>query len=214
MKSVMSNIRGASPLRFYRLARTELGSLAALNFDPAEIERFLGPIADIQDAIRRGPAHVSIAIEAGGAMVGFYVVHPDPRDGSCWWVGWLALDRSQQGRGYGRCALVDALGHLQRVPGCRRVRLLVAPENTRARRLYDAAGFDAVGRFTVTGELILELALRPSFDAAARIAFAPAIAASGARRVFNHRRLRRTAGPHAAWVIGVERGPPQMRACA
>jgi hypothetical protein len=37
-------------------------------------------------------------------------------------------------------------------------------------------------------------------------------AAARARRVFRHRRLRLTVGPHPAWVIGVERGPPALAA--
>ncbi len=208
----MSFIRGPSPLTFRRLGRAELDAVAALEFDPDQVTRFLGPVADIQAAVQRGPAHSMIAIEALGALVGFYVIYPDPRDGTCWWLGWLALDLRQQGRGYGSLAMLAVLQRLRRLAECRRIRLLVAPENSRARGLYDRAGFRCVGRLASTGELVLELAVRSVTDAGLREAFVLAIIAAGARQVFRHRRLRLAAGPHAAWVIGVERGPPVPRA--
>lgn len=200
--------RGPSPLSYRRLSRTELGSLAGIKLCPDQAERFLGPIADIQAAVQRGPAHSMVAIEAWGGLIGFYVVHPDQRDRSCWWLGWLALDVRQQGQGYGGLALLAVMSRLRRLAGCRRMRLLVAPENSRARCLYDRAGFRWVGRVASTGELILELALRSGAEADRRQAFFFAMIAAGVRRVFRHRRLRLAAGPHAAWVIGVERGPP------
>lgn len=207
----MSLIRGFSPLSYRRLGCAELDALATIELGPDRAEQFLGPIADIQAAVRRGPAHSVIAIEASGALIGFYVVHPDQRDRSCWWLGWLALDLRQQGRGYGGLALLAVMRRLKRLAGCRRMRLLVAPENSRARRLYDRAGFRWVSCLASTGELILELALQPGAEAVRQKAFLFAMIADGVRRVFRHRRLRLAAGPHAAWIIGVERGPPAFR---
>ena len=209
----MSSLRGFSPLSYRRLGRAQLDVLTTLELDSSQVDQFLGPIADIQAAVRRGAAHSLFAIEASGALVGFYVVHPDQRDQSCWWLGWFALDVRQQGRGYGGLAMQAILEHLQRLNGCRRVRLFVACENSRARGLYDRAGFRLVGRLPSTGEFILELALRSTTEADERLGFILAIIAAGAERAFRHRRLRYTAGPHAARVIGVERGPPQGR-CA
>lgn len=209
----MSSLRGFSPLSYRRLGRAQLDVLTTIELDSIQVEQFLGSIADIQAAVRRGPAHAPVAIEASGTLVGFYVVHPDQRDQSCWWLGWFALDVRQQGRGYGGLAMQTIVDHLRRINGCRRVRLFVACENSRARGLYDRAGFSLVGRLPSTGEFILELALRSTAEADERLGFILAIIAAGAKRAFHHRRLRYAAGPHAARVIGVERGPPQGR-CA
>ena len=153
-----------------------------------------------------------VAILAGsGSVVGFYVIHPELRDPSCWWLGWLAMDRRNQGCGYGRLALGDAIQRMRRIPSCRRIRLLVAPDNRPARRLYEHAGFEQVGLWASTGELILEFSLPDPANVEGNEAFVLQAVAARARRVFRHRRLRLTAGPHAAWVIGVERGPPPRR---
>jgi diamine N-acetyltransferase len=204
----MSSPRGSVPLSYRRLKRTEFGTLGTLEFDTDQLERFLGPIPDILDAVQHGLAHSVIAIEADGTLAGFFVLHPDQRNASCWWLGWLALDNRQQGRGFGTLAMQEIVERLRRVNGCRRVRLLVAPDNLGARVLYERVGFHAVGLWTSTGELVLELVLPPAIDAGRLNAFNLVAVAARGRRVFRHRRLRLTVGPHAAWVIGVERGPP------
>jgi GNAT superfamily N-acetyltransferase len=210
----MSAIRGNSPLSYRRLHRAELDVIASLDLDPDHVERFLGPVADIMIAVRRGLAHSVIAIEVMGVFVGFYVIHPAPNDGSCWWLGWFAIDRMQQGHGYGSAAMRKILQHLETIPGCSRVRLLVSADNIRARRIYQQAGFRAVDRAVTTDELVLELVL-PSHVTARELKSCTLYAAAVlARRVFCHRRLRLAVGPHPAWVIGVERGPPGRFAAA
>ncbi len=200
--------RGGAPLTYRRLARAEHDQITRLDLDPSQVQRFLGPLTDVIAATRRGPAHSLFVIDAGSEPVGFYVVHPDQRDASCWWLGWLALDRGQQGHGLGRRALLDIIASLRRLVGCRRIRLLVSADNAPARRLYACAGFTQVGRHGATQELVLEFSLaRVGHDVRAK-AYSLARIAAGACRVFRHRRLRMTAGPHAAWMIGVERGPP------
>ncbi len=204
----MSSIRGDSPLSYRRLGRAELDLIASLDLDPDHVERFLGPIADIMAAVRRGPAHQVVAIEVTGVFAGFYIIHPAPNDSSCWWLGWFAVDRNQQGHGYGSLAMATILNHLGTVPTCRRVRLLVAADNLRALRIYHRAGFRLVDRATSTSELVLELVLPSHVTMGELKSFAVYAAAVRSRRVFCHRRLRLIVGPHPAWVIGVERGPP------
>jgi hypothetical protein len=92
--------------------------------------------------------------------------------------------------------------------GCR-VWLLVSPANVHATHLYTQAGFHQVGVHT-TGELILEVVL-------CRFAVIEEIiallrASSVSKRVRRAGRLRLSPGPHAAQVIGVERGPPSVPA--
>jgi RimJ/RimL family protein N-acetyltransferase len=201
-------MRGSSPLHYRRLGRAELDLISSLDLDPDQVERFLGPITDIVSAARRGPAHVVVAIEVMDVFVGFYVIHPAPNDTSCWWLGWFAVDRDQQGHGYGSLAMARILQHLATIPNCRRVRLLVAVDNLRARGIYHRAGFRLVDQAGDANELVLELVLPSHVTMQELKSFALYAAAMRARRVFCHRRLRLIVGPHPAWVIGVERGPP------
>ena len=204
----MFSVRGATPPQYRRLRKSEFGVLSTIDLDQGRVDRFLGPLADILTAVRRGPAHAMVAIQAADGLAGFYVVHPDVRDRSCWWLGWLAIDQRWEGRGYGSAALRHAIGTLQRLAGCRRIRLLVAADNERALGLYRRARFRVVGLWAATGELILEHRLALPAEIGDLAKFMLAAVAARARRVFRHRRLRLSAGPHEAWVIGVERGPP------
>lgn len=152
----MSTHGGASPLSYRRIARPDLAVVGSLELDTEQVRRFLGPLADIVDAVRHGLAHSMIGVEVSGEFAGFYVIHPDVRDHSCWWLGWFAIDRRRQGCGYGRAVMTAIMERLRCVDGCRRVRLLVSPENARALALYREAGFRRVDVLQKTGELIME----------------------------------------------------------
>jgi GNAT superfamily N-acetyltransferase len=197
----MSSNRGCSPLSYHRIGRADIGVISALELE----EHYLGPIQEIQKAVHGGPAHAVTGVEANGTLVGFYVLHPDRRDNACWWLGWLALDRRQQGRGYGRMAMTQIMVNLRGIVGCRRVRLLVDPLNDNALRLYTRAGFHQVG-LHISGELILEVVL--SCITAIEDIIALLRASSVSKRARRVGRLRWSPGPHAGLVIGVERGPP------
>ena len=167
----MSCCTSGLPLTFRHLGRTELDVVSLLEFETEQVERFLGPLPEILAEIRRGPAHQLALIEQGGVLAGFYVIHPDRRDQSCWWLGWFAIDRRQQGAGLGRLAMAGIMAQLSQIPACRRVRLLVAPDNSPALRLYRRAGFAVAGLADATAELIMECALaagRPSSEVPAR----------------------------------------------
>jgi diamine N-acetyltransferase len=202
----MVSSRGSSPLSYHRIGHAGIDVISDLELEPEQVEQYLGPIQDIKAAIRSGLAHALIGIKADGALVGFYVMHPDRRDNACWWLGWFALDRRQQGRGYGRTAMTQIMHNFHHIAGCRRIRLLVDPINKRAIHLYEQAGFRQVGTHR-SGELIFEVVL--SSVAAIENIIALLRASSASRRARRAGRLRLSPGPHAGLVIGVERGPPQ-----
>lgn len=205
----MPSSRGAVPLCFRRIGRPEFGLLESLEFEPEQAERFIGPIPDVLDAVRRGLAHSMMGIEADGALIGFYVIHPDARDRACWWLGWFAIDRRRQGRGYGHAAMLAIMGRLQRIEGCRRVRLLVAPDNRHAIRLYAQARFRHVGVWAGTGELIMECVLAGKLPSG-RGAVAALIAASLVPRCVD--RIQAVDAPLWARAWGGAHGPPQAGA--
>lgn len=167
----MLSVRGYAPLSYRQLGKTELDRVLTLDFPSDQVDRFLGSLHGIIDTVRRGPAHHLVGIEEADAMVGFYAVHPDRRDTSCWWLGWFGIDRRAQGGGRGGRVIGAIVERLRLIPGCREIRLLVAPDNFGARRLYQRAGFMLAGIARDTGELILQLALpmtRPSGEVPAR----------------------------------------------
>ena len=105
------------------------------------------------------PDCVPLAVYAGDTMVGFvmYAIAPDSDDA---WILRLMVDRRHQGRGHGRGALNALLRHLRASGGTRRVLLGLVPENTAARRLYEAAGFRPSGE-RMHGEDVLFRVLEP-----------------------------------------------------
>jgi GNAT superfamily N-acetyltransferase len=205
----MFSTRGSSPLSYHRIGHADVGVISDIVLEPEQVEHYLGSIEEIQSAVRGGPAHGMTGVKADGTLVGFYVLHPDRRDNSCWWLGWFALDQRYQGRGYGRMAMAQIMANFRHIVGCRRVRLVVSPANVHATRLYAQAGFHQVGVHT-TGELILEVVL--SRFAVIEDIIALLRASSVSKRVRRVGRLRLSPGPYAAQVIGVERGPPSVPA--
>ncbi len=206
----MLSQRGALPLAYRRIERRDLGLVLQIQLDPVQVESFLGPVPEIIDAVRGGPTHGMVGIHADGLLIGFWVLHRDPRDAATWWLGWFAMDRRQQGRGYGRVAMAAIMQAFRRIPGCRRARLLVAPGNAGALRLYEAWGFRPVGVNGVTGELVMECGLAASLPGHDPARCPPPAMAARARRARRGPRLE--AGPHAVRMVGVERGPPVMAA--
>ena len=193
------------PLQFRRVGHADLGHVAGLEFEPAE--RFIEPVAAILDIVRRGPAHTLVAIEAADGPVGFYVVHPDRRDAACWWLGWLAIDWRFQGGGLGRLAMSAAMSRLRAIVGCRRVRLLVAPDNAPALRLYGRAGFEVAGIWPATGELIMECAAAGNVPEQERLAL---VANAYTLLQAMWLRLWRRGAPPAAKLSGEFHGPPAL----
>ena len=192
-----------APLKYRRVGRTEADSLFTLPLDQDGITRFLGPLEAVADAVRRGVAHVLVIAERAGHPLGFYVTHPDPQDGSSWWLGYLAVSSRAQGAGVGREMLITVLRRLSSVPGCRRVLLLVDQENLTARRLYHRMGFRPSGADNQGTEEILAWSCTASTPAPDLV---PKSQSPFTKR--RRLRLRPNPGPHAARVIGSTRGPP------
>lgn len=96
--------------------------------------------------------HVLVAV-SGDEPVGYLSLQRRPDYGV---ISLLAVDESHTGRGLGR-ALVDAACAWTHAQGLRRVRVVTQGQNTRAQRLYQAAGFR-----TLTAEPRFHLWLSPA----------------------------------------------------
>ncbi|KQU95996.1 spermidine acetyltransferase [Ensifer sp. Root31] len=99
--------------------------------------------ASLEEA-NENPACTSFVIRAHGEPVGFAMHALDEDDGN-YWVYRLMIDARFQGMGYGRAALSRIIQKLAELPDCSCIVLGVKPENERARRLYENAGFQITG---------------------------------------------------------------------
>ncbi len=100
------------------------------------------------------------AIYAGATVIGFVALAYAPDSVDECWIFHFFIDQRLQGQGYGRAALAALIALVEaRRPDCQTLRLVVHPENHRARRLYTSAGFRATGE-TRWEEPVYRLALR------------------------------------------------------
>lgn len=100
------------------------------------------------------------AVYAGKRVVGFLMydvqrTKEKSREAS---IYRFMIDRRQQGKGYGRAALGQALEEIRAIPRVRRVSIRYMPENPVAGPFYASFGFKEVGRDR-DGEVIAMLKL-------------------------------------------------------
>ncbi|MCX6045906.1 MAG: GNAT family N-acetyltransferase [Chloroflexi bacterium] len=107
-----------------------------------------------------GAVHDPVAVYAGPKMVGFYSFIYLPNNLYFAYLGGFLIDKSEQGRGYGRAALALFLHSVKRrQPECKEVLLTVNPRNQVAQRLYQSVGFVKTGDST-DGEDVMRLVLK------------------------------------------------------
>lgn len=84
-------------------------------------------------------------------MVGFALYGRDVQRGK-WKIFRLMIDAAQQGKGYGRAAMVQLIAKIRQQPGCDEIWIAYQTDNHAARRLYVSLGFheqsDQVGNVT------------------------------------------------------------------
>ncbi len=90
------------------------------------------------------PECVPLAVYDGEAMVGFAMYALDV-DEQKWWIFRLMIDASQQGKGYGRAAMVELMRLISEQPGGNEIAISYEPENEVARKLYTSLGFVETG---------------------------------------------------------------------
>ena len=85
-----------------------------------------------------------LAIYRKDEVIGFMMWDVDPSDSACW-LGGILIDRRQQGKGYGRRAVTEAIKMLNQQHGLTDFALSYEPDNAAARHLYLDMGFRETG---------------------------------------------------------------------
>ena len=86
------------------------------------------------------------AIYAGEQLVGFLMYGLAEESGR-WWIVRLMIAADQQGKGYGRKALVQAIADLRRDHQPGEIYISFEPENHIAEQLYASLGFEPTGEW-------------------------------------------------------------------
>ena len=134
-------------------------AVASLELDP-EQEALVASNAESLDEARFDPGARPRAIYAGERIVGFLMYDAgqpgdDPRAAL---IYRFMIDRTYQGKGYGRAALGKALDEIRAIPKVSKISISYMPDNPVAKRFYASFGFEELGT-DEDGEMIAELAL-------------------------------------------------------
>jgi len=105
------------------------------------------------EAVYRGEELIGLV--SWGPYYPGYAYDQPPEEGSMI-IDHVMIARSLQGRGLGRRLVEMLIAKLGAMPGCRRIVLMLHPENEPAARLYDSLGFRKIG-VTHEDDLILAL---------------------------------------------------------
>jgi diamine N-acetyltransferase len=140
-------------IRLREITRDNWRATLRLSVHP-EQQRFIAdhePIAAIALAkayIRPdGLVWAPYAIYADDEVIGLIELAYAPDSQDRYWVYHFFIDRSQQGKGYGRAAFRAFIQLIQEQHRrCRQINLTVHPENHRAQQLYTSMGFQPDGR--------------------------------------------------------------------
>ena len=91
--------------------------------------------------------YASFAAEVAGKVRGFVCISPTPLTAATWHLYWIGVHPAAQGTGVGR-ALQAHAEHVVREQGGERLVLETSgrPDYARARRFYEEAGYEVVGR--------------------------------------------------------------------
>lgn len=134
-------------------------AVAGLELDPDQEELLSSNDESLREARYDSTARPR-AVYAGGELVGFLMYDAgepgdDPREAL---IYRFMIDRSQQGRGYGRAALARAIDEIRAIGGVHKIAISYMPDNPTAKPFYASFGFVEVG-LDEDDEMIAELTL-------------------------------------------------------
>ncbi len=103
------------------------------------------------------PDCVPLAIYAGEQPVGF-LMYTFENERKEWWIFRLMISAEQQGKGFGRSAMQQAVTRMRNLPGCDKIFISFEPNNAVAEQLYRSLGF-VPNHEIVDGEVVFRLDL-------------------------------------------------------
>lgn len=98
-----------------------------------------------------------VGIYYGQILIGFamYGYFQEPSANSQVWLDRLLIDKTYQGNGYGKAAVIALIERLSKEYNCHRIYLSVYDNNQAAIRLYKQIGFYFNGEYDINGENVM-----------------------------------------------------------
>lgn len=92
--------------------------------------------------------YLPFAIYVGNRMVGFIMHAYVMNSSDMYWINGFLIDAGEQGKGYGKAALLQMITWIQsQFPQCEEIRLTVHKDNRTAKKLYSNLGFVETGNW-------------------------------------------------------------------
>lgn len=90
------------------------------------------------------PGFVPLAVYSeDDELVGFFMYGYEASHDR-WWIARLMVDATQQGKGYGRAAMVEGMRIMRERTACRDIYISYEHDNPVARQLYRSLGFEEI----------------------------------------------------------------------
>jgi diamine N-acetyltransferase len=121
-------------------------------------ERYVAPVSVSIAQAHFAPNAWFRAVYAGAEPVGFIMLRKES-DGRTCFLWRLVIDCAQQGRGYGRGAVAEAIGEIKTWPGITTLVTSCGTGEGDPRSFYTRLGFRETGESGPSGEVILRLPL-------------------------------------------------------
>lgn len=145
----------AGEIRLVSVTKANQALVMSLQLAPDQIDFVASNAESLDEAMSDSDARPRVVM-AGDRVVGF-LMYEAPQDDDEARIYRFMIDRTWQGRGYGKAALHEVLDEIRRLGHIRHVSICYEPHNEAARQLYRAAGFVEQG-LDEDGEMIADLA--------------------------------------------------------
>ncbi|WP_245331361.1 GNAT family N-acetyltransferase [Mesorhizobium sophorae] len=145
----------AAEIRLASVTKANRALVTSLQLAPDQMDLVASNAESLDEAMSDSDARPRVVM-AGDRVVGF-LMYEAPQDDDEARIYRFMIDRTWQGRGYGKAALRELLDEIRKLGHIRHVSICYEPHNEAARQLYSAAGFVEQG-LDEDGEMIADLA--------------------------------------------------------
>lgn len=145
-------------LTLRKIQRTNWREAIDIRLDPGQESFVSSPVKSLVGAYVRQHGdqydYAPMGIYAGETIVGYVSTLCDSSSKEDYWIDDIMIDVRYQGKGLGRAAVAETIGHiLQTYPQCEAIKLSCHRNNRVAATLYKSMGFELTGELNaMTGE--------------------------------------------------------------